>query len=66
MVAPDKKSEGMKEFYAPDLSYDGLKYKQGKWFFQDNLKLTNLPDEADDLFIDPSKDSQNTSPAINN
>lgn len=66
LVAPDKKSEGMTEFYAPDLSYDGLKLKQGKWIFQDNLKLTNLPDEADELFIDPSKDSQNTAPVINN
>ncbi len=66
LVAPDKESEGMTEFYAPDLSYDGLKFKQGKWLFQDNLKLTNLPDENDELFIDPSKDSQNTSPVINN
>ncbi|WP_017258136.1 hypothetical protein [Pedobacter arcticus] len=66
LVAPDKKSEGMTEFYAPDLSYDGLKFKQGKWIFQDNLKLTNLPDEADEFFIDPSKDKQNTAPALNN
>lgn len=66
LVAPDKQSEGMTEFYAPDLSYDGLKFKQGKWFFQENLKLANLPDETDEFFIDPAKDSQNTAPLINN
>lgn len=66
LVAPDQKSQGMTDFYAPDLSYDGLKLKQGKWFFQENLRLTNLPDDTDELFIDPSKDSQNTAPVINN
>ncbi|HET8830254.1 MAG TPA: hypothetical protein VFM79_12990 [Pelobium sp.] len=65
LVAPDKQSEGMTEFYAPDLSYDGLKFKQGKWIFQENLKLANLPVEDDELFIDPAKDSQNTAPVIN-
>lgn len=64
LVAPNQKSEGMTDFYAPDLSYDGLKLKQSKWVFQDNLKLKNLPDEADEFFIDPAKDSQNTSPVI--
>ncbi len=66
LVAPDKKSEGMTDFYAPDLSYDALKLKQGKWFLQENLKLANLPDEADEFFIDPAKDGQNTAPVINN
>ncbi len=66
LVAPDQKSAGMTDFYAPDLSYDGLKLKQGKWIFQDNLKLSNLPNEADELFIDPAKDNQNTAPVINN
>lgn len=66
LVAPDKNMEGLTDFYAPDLSYDGLKFKQGKWVFQDNLKLSNLPEEADELFIDPAKDGQNTSPVINN
>ncbi|HEX7366972.1 MAG TPA: hypothetical protein VF273_07745 [Pelobium sp.] len=65
LVPPDKKSEGIKEFYAPDLSYDGLKLRQGKWVFQDNLKLSNLPDESDELFIDPAKDGQNVAPVLN-
>lgn len=51
----------MNKVYAPDLSYDGLKFKSGKWIYLENLKLKNLPTEEDDLFIDPSKDSQNTS-----
>lgn len=66
LVAPDQKLAGMTDFYAPDLSYDGLKLKKGKWFFQDNLKLSNLPDEDDEFFIDPAKDNQNTAPVINN
>nr|WP_294900583.1 hypothetical protein [uncultured Pedobacter sp.] len=65
LVAPDQKTQGMTDFYAPDLSYDGLKLKQDKWIFQENLKLTNLPDDTDELFIDPSKDAQNTAPVIN-
>ncbi|RKD17505.1 hypothetical protein BCY91_16965 [Pelobium manganitolerans] len=66
LVPIDKRLDGVGEFYAPDLSYDGLKLKQGKWYFQENMQLSNLPDENDELFIDPAKDSQNTAPVINN
>ncbi|MBK0381701.1 hypothetical protein I5M32_01895 [Pedobacter sp. SD-b] len=66
LVAPSDKLKGMTDLYAPDLSYDGYKFKSGKWVFQENMKLKNLPEESDDLFIDPSKDSQNTSPVIKN
>ncbi len=66
LVAPTQKSEGISDLYAPDLSYDGFKLKQGKWFFQENMKLKNLPDEADELFIDPAKDNQNIAPVIKN
>lgn len=66
LVAPNQKTEGQKNLYAPDLSYDALILKQGKWLIQENLKLTNLPNDNDGLFIDPAKDGQNTAPAINN
>lgn len=64
LVPPNDKVIGMKELYAPDLSYDGYKLKSGKWYLQENLKLKNLPAEEDELFIDPAKDSQNTNPVI--
>ncbi|MFC5282093.1 hypothetical protein [Pedobacter alpinus] len=64
LVAPSKKAEGISDLYAPDLSYDGFKLKQGKWIFQENMKLKNLPDEADEFFIDPALDAQNTNSVI--
>ncbi len=64
LVAQSEQSDPTTNLLAPDLSYDGYKFRFGKWAFQENLKLKNLPDERDDLFIDPSKDSQNTSPVI--
>ena len=64
LVAPSDKLKGMTELYAPDASYDGYRFKSGKWIYQENLKLKNLPEASDELFIDPAKDSQNTKPAI--
>jgi hypothetical protein len=66
LVAQNDKAQSNTDFLAPDLSYDGYKFKSGKWIIQENLKLKNLPDESDELFIDPAKDSQNTSPVIKN
>lgn len=66
LVPPSQDAEGLTDLYAPDLSYDALKFKQGKWWFQENLPLKNLPDESDDFFIDPAQDKQNTAPVINN
>jgi hypothetical protein len=63
-LVPLNEDKGPFSIYAPDLSYDGLKFKSGKWYFVDNIKVKNLPDEEDDFFIDPSKDSQNTNPVI--
>lgn len=64
LIAPSEETVGMFDFYAPDLSYDGYKFKSGKWVIQENLKLSNLPSEDDEFFIDPAKDGQNTSPVI--
>ena len=47
-------NEQSKDFFVPDLSYDGYKIKVNKWLFQENLKLKNPPTENDDFFIDPS------------
>lgn len=66
LIAPSEQTVGMFDLYAPDLSYDGYKFKSGKWVIQENLKLSNLPDEDDEFFIDPAKDGQNTSSVIRN
>lgn len=66
LVASNDQSKQLTDLYAPDLSYDGYKFKFGKWIYQENLKLKNLPEESDDFFIDPAKDTQNTSPVIKN
>jgi hypothetical protein len=63
-LIPLNDDKGPLSIYAPDLSYDGLKFKSGKWYFIENIKVKNLPNEEDDFFIDPSKDSQNTNPVI--
>jgi hypothetical protein len=41
---PDLK--GKFEYYGPDMSYDALKYKSGKWFFIKNIEIGN-PSEYD-------------------
>lgn len=64
LVASSEETAGIFDLYAPDLSYDGYKFKSGKWLIQENLKLSNLPDEDDEFFIDPAKDGQNIRPLI--
>ena len=64
LIAASEETAGMLNLYAPDLSYDGYKFKSGKWVIQENLKLSNLPDEDDEFFIDPAKDGQNIRPVI--
>ncbi len=66
LVPQGNKSKGLTDYLAPDLSYDAYKFKFGRWIIQENLKLKNLPTVSDELFIDPAKDSQNTSPIIKN
>ena len=64
LVASSEETADIFDLYAPDLSYDGYKFKSGKWVIQENLKLSNLPDEDDEFFIDPAKDGQNIRPMI--
>ncbi len=63
-LVPLNEDKGPLSIYAPDLSYDGLKFKSGKWYYSENIKVKNLPIEEDDFFIDPAKDVQNTNSVI--
>ncbi|MCF8465324.1 MAG: hypothetical protein K9G41_10805 [Flavobacteriales bacterium] len=51
-LAPeDSRFEGQFQFYAPDFSYDALKFEKGEWIFErdvfaKNRSLNNLPDDA--------------------
>ena len=47
----DSRFEGQFQFYAPDFSYDALKFEKGEWIFErdvyaKNRSLNNLPDDA--------------------
>jgi hypothetical protein len=47
----DSRFEGQFQFYAPDFSYDALKFDKGEWIFErdvfaKNRGLNNLPDNA--------------------
>ncbi len=55
LAAPNAKSEGFFEVYGPDLSYDGLKYKRGKWVLMENLDLRNEAIDGDKNFNDPNE-----------
>jgi hypothetical protein len=33
--------EGQYQFYGPDFSYDGFRYKKGKWVFEEMLDPRN-------------------------
>ncbi len=35
-------AEGMYQYYGPDFTYNGLKYKKGKWIFEENIDVRNL------------------------
>ncbi|MGZ3813056.1 MAG: hypothetical protein ACXVB0_05970 [Mucilaginibacter sp.] len=55
LVPPDKKQKGKFELYGPDLSYNGYRFKNGRWEFVDNLDMRNTPDNHDADYIDPKK-----------
>ena len=44
-----------RETFGPDLSYDGYKLKNGRWVYQDNLDMRNIPNSSDSELIDPKK-----------
>lgn len=62
LVPPNEQSKDLVNLYAPDLSYDAYRFKNGKWYIQENVKLKNLPAESDDLLVDPSKVNPGTKP----
>jgi len=55
LVPPDPKMKDQHETFGPDLSYDGYKLKNGRWVYQDNLDMRNIPDNSDNELIDPKK-----------
>ncbi len=58
LAAPDPKQIGQYEYYGPDLSYDGLKYRRRKWILMENIDIRNEKTELDKLFIDPNAEQQ--------
>jgi hypothetical protein len=54
-VPPDKKQKGQFDVYGPDLSYDGYRFKDGRWEYVENLDMRNKPDSHDVEYIDPKK-----------
>jgi hypothetical protein len=55
LVPPDKKQKGQFDQYGPDLSYDGYRFKEGRWEYVENLDMRNKPDSHDADYIDPKK-----------
>jgi hypothetical protein len=55
---PDKKQKGKMDTYGPDLTYDGYRFKNGRWEFAANLDLRNKAGSHDDDYIDPKKQAQ--------
>lgn len=55
LVPPNEEFQQIKGKYIPDLTYDGYRYKNGKWVYIENMDVKNLPDESDDSFVDPTK-----------
>ena len=62
LIPPNEEFKEVKNKYVPDLSYDGYRYRNGKWAYIDNMNLKNLPDASDDSFVDPSKINPGTAP----
>ncbi|MDB5133416.1 MAG: hypothetical protein JWP37_19 [Mucilaginibacter sp.] len=52
---PDKKQKDKPESFGPDLSYNGYRFKNGKWQFAENLDMRNIPDTHDADYVDPKK-----------
>lgn len=55
LAPPDPKMKGIRESYGPDLSYDGYKLRNGRWVYQDNLDMRNMPNSQDNNYNDPKK-----------
>lgn len=57
LACPNATQLGMYEFYGPDLSYDGLKFKRKKWYLMEKIDLRNEKSEMDKLFNDPREEN---------
>lgn len=55
---PDKKQKDKPESFGPDLSYDGYRFKNGRWEFAENIDMRNLPENHDTDYIDPKKQAE--------
>jgi len=53
LAAPNARSEGNFAVYGPDLSYDGLKYRRGKWILMEKIDLRNEASMEDAKFNNP-------------
>lgn len=47
--------KNMPSLWGPDLTYDAYKFKNGKWHFQDNIDVKNLPTGSDEDLVNPKK-----------
>lgn len=52
---PNAKMKGKFDLYGPDLTYDGYRFKDGRWEYVENLDLRNKPASHDGDYIDPKK-----------
>ena len=65
-LAPrDPKVKADYSFYGPDLTYDGYQLKNGKWIFIQNLDMRNIPEDRDEGYVDPRKQSQDSVQQVN-
>lgn len=55
---PDKKQKNNFDTYGPDMTYDGYRFKNGKWEYVDNLDMRNKPNSHDEEYIDPKKQGE--------
>jgi len=50
---PNPELEGQFQFYGPDFTFDGLRFKDGKWEYVKNVDVRNPKDKTDKLFNPP-------------
>jgi hypothetical protein len=62
LIPPDKKSKDKFSTYGPDLSYNGFRFKNGRWEYVDNLDMRNIPNERDADYIDPKTQTDGPKP----
>ncbi|HEX3387053.1 MAG TPA: hypothetical protein VHS53_17755, partial [Mucilaginibacter sp.] len=46
------------DLYGPDLTYDGYRFKDGRWVYVENLDMRNKPNKSDKDYIDPKKQGE--------